>query len=56
MDKLSAEGKATVGMLVRNSLAKLKEVADNALTLAGVSEKIRPVLNDIMSKLNALAA
>jgi len=56
MDKLSDSGKDTLMSMLKPALAKLKELADKVMSLAGVGDKIKPVLDSITAKLDALAA
>jgi hypothetical protein len=54
MDKLPTEGKATIISLLKPALVNLKELTDKVLAMAGVSEKIKPVIDGITGKLSAL--
>jgi len=56
MAGLSDSGKSTLNSLLQTALGKLKELADKVLAMAGAGDKVKPVLNSIMSKLTALAA
>ena len=55
MDKLPDSGKDTLMSMLKPALAKLKELADKVMALAGVGDKIKPMLDGITSKLSALA-
>jgi hypothetical protein len=56
MDKLSDSGKDTLMSMLKPALAKLKALADKVMALAGVGDKIKPMLDGITSKLSALAS
>jgi hypothetical protein len=55
LDGLSEPGRATILAQVKAALGKLKEIADKVLTVAGAGDKIRPAIEAVMGKLNALA-
>jgi uncharacterized protein YidB (DUF937 family) len=55
MDKLSGDSKAVLRALIESSMTKLKELADKVLAIAGVGDKIKPVVEAIMNKLTTLA-
>jgi hypothetical protein len=56
MTGLSDSGKSTLNALLQTALGKLKELADKVLARAGAGDKVKDVLDSILSKLNALAA
>jgi hypothetical protein len=56
MAGLSDSGRSTLNALLQTALGKLKELADKVLAIAGAGDKVKPVLDSIMSKLTALAA
>jgi hypothetical protein len=53
---LTESGRATILAQVKSALSVLKELADKVLAIAGVGDKLRPALDVIMGKLNALVA
>ena len=53
---LSGSGRSTLNTLLQTALGKLKELADKVLAVAGAGDKVKPVLESIMSKLSGLAA
>jgi hypothetical protein len=55
LDRLPAAGKSTIHELARPALDKLRGLVDQVLAMAGVGDKIKPVVEDIMSNLKALA-
>jgi hypothetical protein len=54
--ELPERGRATVSSLLKAAIGRLKELADKVVSLAGVGDKVKPVVDSIMGKLNALAA
>jgi hypothetical protein len=56
LEGLTEAGRSTILAQVKSALGMLKELADKVLAMAGVGDKIRPVLDAIMGKLNALVA
>jgi hypothetical protein len=56
MEKLPADGKEAIRSMLKPALAQLKALTDKAVALPGVGEKIKPVLDEITGKLNALVA
>jgi hypothetical protein len=54
MEGLPEAGRTTILAQLKAALSKLKELADKVLTVAGVSEKIKPTVEAIMGKLTAL--
>jgi hypothetical protein len=54
--KLPDAGKATIRSLVAPALDKLRELVKTVLAIAGVGDKIKPVVDAIMSRLTALAS
>jgi hypothetical protein len=55
-DKLPTAGKATIGAIVKAALDKLREIVAKVLAIPGVAEKVKPVIDPIMSKLALLGA
>jgi hypothetical protein len=55
MGSMSDVGKSTIGPLIKAAIAKLRVVVDKVLAMAGVGDKIKPVLDGIVGKLDALA-
>jgi hypothetical protein len=53
---LPEAGRTTILGLVKPALARLKELADKVLAMAGVGDTIKPAIEAIMGKLNALVA
>jgi hypothetical protein len=53
--KLGDTGKATIKALVKSSQAKLKDLIDKILAIPAVRDKIKPVVDTIMTKLTDLA-
>jgi hypothetical protein len=53
---LPEAGRTTIGALVQDALAKLKDLAGNVLAIGGVGDLIKPVVDAIMTKLAALVA
>jgi hypothetical protein len=53
-DKLPTTGKATIGAMVRAALEKLKQIVTRVLAIPGVGDKVKPVIDPIMTKLAAL--
>jgi hypothetical protein len=56
LEGLPESGRSTILAQVKAALSKLKELADKVLAVAGVGDKIRPAVEAIMGKLNALVA
>jgi hypothetical protein len=54
--KLTDAGKSTIRSLVAPALDKLRELVKTVLAIPGVGDKIRPVVEAIMSRLTALAS
>ena len=52
-DKLPDAGKSAVTKIVVDHLGQLKDVVTKVLAIPGVSEKLKPVLDTILSKLTA---
>jgi hypothetical protein len=52
---LPADAKTTVNSLFETSLASLKPIITKVLAIPGVSEKIKPVVDELLSKINGLA-
>jgi hypothetical protein len=53
--KLEDAGKATIKALVKSSQTKLKELVDKVLAIPGVGDKLKPIVEAIMTKLTDLA-
>jgi hypothetical protein len=53
--KLGDAGKATVKALVQTSRDKLKELVNKVLAIPGAGEKIKTVVDSMMTKLSDLA-
>ncbi len=53
-DKLPEAGKATLSSLVQSALAKLRDLVTRVLAIAGVGDRVKPVVDGIMGKLAAL--
>jgi hypothetical protein len=53
---LPESGRSTILEQIKPALNKLKELVDKVLAMAGVGDKIKPVITAIMAKLTALAA
>jgi hypothetical protein len=53
---LSESGKATISTLLRTAIVRLKELADKVVSISGVGETVKPVVDSIMGKLKALTA
>jgi hypothetical protein len=56
MAGLPESGKSTINSLLKVAIAKVKELADKVVSIAGVGPKVKPVLDSILGKLNALTA
>jgi hypothetical protein len=54
MAGLPENGRSIINSLVKAAVAKLKEVADRVASTAGVGDKVKPVVDSIIGKLNAL--
>jgi hypothetical protein len=54
MKELGDAGQTTIKALVKSAQAKLKELIDKVMAIPGVSEKLKPVVDSIMTKLNDL--
>jgi hypothetical protein len=54
MDKLSGDSKLILRSLIKTSLAKLKELTDKVVAIAGVPDQFKTVVNAIMGKLTTL--
>jgi hypothetical protein len=55
-DKLNENAKTTVAKVTTDHLGKLRELINKVLGLAGVSDKLKPVLDSILTKLAAFEA
>jgi hypothetical protein len=56
LEGLSDAGRSTIVGLLKTAMGTLKELSDKVLAMAGVGDKIRPAMDAIMGKLNALVA
>jgi hypothetical protein len=56
LQKLGDAGKAAIKSLVQSSQAKLKDLVDKVLAIPGVGDKIKAVVDTIMTKLGDLTA
>jgi hypothetical protein len=56
LEGLPESARSTIVAQAKTALSKLKDLADKVLAMAGVGDKIRPALEAIMGKLNALVA
>jgi hypothetical protein len=56
LEGLPESGRSTILAQVKTALSMLKELADKVLAMAGVGDKIRPLVEAILGKLNALVA
>lgn len=54
MGTMSDTAKSTLGSLIKAAVAKLRPVVDKVLAMAGVGEKVKPVVDGILAKLDAL--
>jgi hypothetical protein len=52
---LPSDARQSISSALSGSMTKLKELADKAMAIPGVSEKLKPVVEPLMQKLNALA-
>jgi hypothetical protein len=55
MDTLSPDDKAIIRTPLKTALASLKELVDRVLLIAGVGDKIKPMVDSLMDKLTTLA-
>ena len=53
---LTESGRSTILAQAKLALGKLKELTDKVLAMGGVGDKVRPAVEAIMDKLNALVA
>jgi hypothetical protein len=51
---LPESGKATINSLLKVAIGKLRELADKVVGIAGAADKVKPVVDSIIGKLNAL--
>jgi hypothetical protein len=56
MDQLPEDGRITISKMLKPALDRLRELAGKVLAMAGVGDKIKPILDAITSKLTALVA
>jgi hypothetical protein len=56
LEGLSDAGRSTIVGLLKTALSTLKELSDKVLAMTGVGDKVRPAMDAIMGKLNALVA
>jgi hypothetical protein len=52
-DKLPEAGKASVSRIAADQLGPLKDLIAKVLAMAGVSDKLKPVLDTLVSKVSA---
>jgi hypothetical protein len=55
MNRLPEAGKSTINALARSALDNLRGLVDKVLAIAGVGDKIKPVVEAILDNLKALA-
>jgi hypothetical protein len=55
MDRLPESSKGILSSLLKPAVAKLKDLVATAMTRAGIAETLRPTLEAIMTKLEAMA-
>jgi hypothetical protein len=53
---LPATAKSTITSLLKTALANLRPLVDKVIAITGVGDKVKPVVDAIMGKLNALTA
>ena len=54
LDKLPAAGKASILSIIKSNLEGFKKVIATVTSIPGVGDKLKPVIDPIMSTLNAL--
>jgi hypothetical protein len=54
-DELPDSGKSTISAMAKSSNGTLQPLLDKAMTIPGVSDQIKPVVDPMMAKLNKLA-
>jgi len=55
-DKIPADAKAKVVEVIKSGVEKLKELTTKVLALPGVSEKLKPIVDELMKKLGGLTS
>jgi len=55
LDTLSGDSKSLLRSLIKTGIAKLKEITDKVVAIAGVPDQFKTVVNAIMGKLTTLA-
>jgi hypothetical protein len=55
-DKLPEAGRTAINSALKSALASLKELVNKVLEIAGVGDKIKPVVDPIMTKLASLSS
>ena len=55
LDTLSGDSKSILRSLIKTGIAKLKEITDKVVAIAGVPDQFKTVVNAIMGKLTTLA-
>jgi hypothetical protein len=55
VDRLPEADKSSIQTLARSALDKLRGLVDKVLAMAGVGDKIKPIVDNIMNNLKALA-
>jgi hypothetical protein len=53
---LPESGKSTINALLKIAIAKLKKQTDKVVSIEGVGDKVKPVIDSIMGKLDAMTA
>jgi hypothetical protein len=56
MAGLSERGRSTINSLLKIAIGKVKELTERVVSIPGVGDKVKPVVDSIMGKLNALTA
>lgn len=51
-DKLPAAGKATIGEFIKTAIGKLKELVAKVVAMPGIGDKLKPITDQLMSKLS----
>jgi uncharacterized phage infection (PIP) family protein YhgE len=54
LEKLPAEAKTAILGVIDSGIVQLKDLADKALALPGVETVVKPIIDDVMAKLEAL--
>lgn len=56
LDKLGESGKSAIAAAIRTAVEKLKETCDRVTAMEGVGPKVKPVVDAIVTKLQAMSA